>query len=63
MLRLRNFCSPFRLDGFSAALDQLPVLLDQGAGLAFRLDQADLAKQLLVNLRSLLLLANRLDHL
>lgn len=37
----------FRLQGFHAQVDGLPVLLDQGASL----DEADVTKQLLAGLR------------
>ena len=52
-----------RLQGFNVQVDGLPVLLDQGASLAFRLDEAYVTKQLLARLRRFRLLANRIDRL
>ncbi len=42
-------------------MDELPVLLDQGACLAFRLDEADVTKQLLARLRRFRLLTDHVD--
>ena len=54
---------PFRLRGFSAPLSELSILLDQGACLPLRLDQAYMTKKLLACLWRFRLLANDIDHL
>src|SRR5512135_1365258 len=54
---------PFCLQSLTAQVDGLPVLFDQFADLAFRLDEADMTQQQLARLRRFRLLANHLDHL
>ena len=36
----------FRVQGFNAQVDGLPIPLDQGASMAFLLDEVDVTKQL-----------------
>jgi hypothetical protein len=53
----------FRLQGFNAQVDGLPIPLDQGASMAFLLDEADVTKQLLTGLVRFRLLADGIDNL
>jgi hypothetical protein len=50
------------VQGFNVQVDGLSVPLDQGASIAFILDEVDVTKQLLAVLRRFRLLADRLDY-
>jgi hypothetical protein len=49
--------------GLAALLDQLPIGLDQGLGLAFCLDEANVTQQFLARLGRTGILAYHIDHL
>ena len=52
----------FRVQGFNAQVDELPISLNQRASMTFLLDETDVTKQLLAILRRFRILADRIDH-